>query len=143
MSLSRWILWLHLLGAMFLVGGQLVLTWLVSRPTRDREARAHMIRMDADFRKLSIVVLTLTIALGAIVTRESLVSSALLTTTPYGPILAAKLSLTLIWLILLVFAPRPSLDGGGASSAAARWWSVVLSGVAIGVVLVTGLLQSV
>lgn len=143
MSIARWILVFHLLGAMMLVGGQLFSTWLAFAASRDRTALAAWSRFDGRFRAIAVITLLVTAGLGFLVARGTVVSNALLVTTPYGPLLAAKLSMSLLWLILLVFAPSAARSASEPHRPTGLVWSIARSGVAVAVVILTGFLQSV
>jgi putative copper export protein len=125
----------HLIGATVVVGGQLWMTaasfgW--RRRPADPGDRGLIERLERSYRRIAVSAVILTAATGLLYLRRTLISPALVATTPYGPLLLIKIGLTILLCGYLVFAP---LEARGNPSARGRWLSAAASAAAIAVLV--------
>jgi uncharacterized membrane protein len=97
-------LWLHLLAAIFWVGGQLFLVLVVLPVLRQQVAEAGRVRIVAQigrrFAMLSAVALAVLIVTGPLNAIDHGLSWSILRDTEWGHVLIAKVVLVLIMLVL-------------------------------------------
>ena len=111
---------IHLLAAMIVVGGQLAITLITIRPLfgnagADPDADrggdpgiGSWEHAERAWKTMALIALGAGLASGAIYVRYTVIAQALLTSTPYGPLLMAKVALAIALGVCLFFAPAIS-----------------------------------
>src|SRR5690348_387265 len=98
------ILWLHLLAAIFWVGGQLFLVLVVMPVLREQLAEAERVRVAAQtgrrFARLSVVALSVLLITGPLNAVAHGISWPIVRDTAWGRVLAVKVTLVAIMLAL-------------------------------------------
>jgi putative copper export protein len=140
MEWARLVEAVHLLLAMAVVGGQLLLTIaaLRRRPAGSSEAeRVAWQRLERWYRRVAIPVLVLTAFSGFLFLRYTLVTRALLATTPYGPLLVAKVGLWAALVAHLSLAPLSTPPSAADGVSVRRLSALFGSALAIALVIVS------
>lgn len=131
---------LHVLAGAAIVGSQLLISAAAWRRPPDDPGPSPLAAFERFYRIFAFVALLATAAFGAWLLRYTLVSTFVLVSTPYGPVLVAKIVGSLAMLLYLVIAPR--LLGSaqaGPGTVTRRVWALV---GAVIVIVVVGLSTS-
>jgi hypothetical protein len=122
---------LHVVTASAVVGGQLLLSaaaW--RRSPADGGTAGALAPLERFYRLFALAAVLAAAGFGAWLLRYTLVSTLLLVSTPYGPVLAAKVLGTLAFLLYLLVAPPLLAQGGedrtsGPGAFTRRAWALV------------------
>ena len=140
MSVPQLLEWAHLVLAMCLVGGQILITVLTfwNLPRRpDGDLQTFWAALGRSYTLFALFVVVGASVSGFLFLRYTLISIALLRMTPYGPLLALKVALAVAFTIYLVLAPPWQSLGNPGSTRRARITSVVGSGMVLALAIVS------
>lgn len=126
------------LGAL-LVGAQAFVTWWLFQPASAEHGaeRDRWRALERRYRILALLVFLASVGSGAAYLRKTLVSTLLLTSTPYGPLLVAKLTMGFVFLACLLLGPLGHGDASGRSSVGAKTAALLATAAMIGSVVIS------